>query len=373
MKVSTKIFYLFLATTIVFSGTLLLWSHQEVHFSQFANNIIQALLFFVVLFIFLNEPNKKHKLIFFNFVVFFGLSLFAHIHNFVGAAFLTGSRYASFIFYEYHIAAYVVSLSFAIVYLVVDLLFNNLKTSLKYVTAGSIVLFFFIWNFGPIIGNPLSPYQSEDIQQWKILAKYVDQHGQSTGTEDIAKAINLHAWKNGEAVGDLYPEENASRIEALEPYLEGQNYSILLFKPLFMKMVAMNVMLLFFMLLFFGYQYEKDPPQGAYIDKIMFTFLLFVSTEILHYWGYVKSVEYNLYLGLFNAGQYITIALLLMMVFFFSLRLRFITSITGEFYETELATNPQRITRWKDGIDKLVLMKFFNVKPLRLFHSTGQK
>jgi hypothetical protein len=103
----------------------------------------------------------------------------------------------------------------------------------------------------------------------------------------------------------------------------------------------------------------------------MFTFLLFVSTEILHYWGYIKSVEWSLYDGLFNAGQYITVALVMLMALFFALRLRFIGTVTGEFYETELAVNPHRVTRWKDGVDNLVLGKFFGLKPLRLFQSAG--
>jgi hypothetical protein len=50
-------------------------------------------------------------------------------------------------------------------------------------------------------------------------------------------------------------------------------------------MMSMSVIGIGFILLFFGYQYMKDPPQGAYIEKMMFLFLLFCSMEILHAWS----------------------------------------------------------------------------------------
>ena len=372
MKLSKKITILWLSTISLFSLAYIFLPHSVVSFSAIANNYIQALLFFITLYIFMKEPNKKNKLIFLNFLIFFALSFYANIHNFVGSAIFPGT-FSNFFSFEYHVAFYALALSFAIIYLVIDLLFHSIKTSLKYAVSCSIVLFFFVWHFSPMLVDPMSLYQGEDIKQWKVLDAYVSTHALPATTEELAKNLNLRSWKNGVAVGDLYPDENLRRIESLEPYLEGTNYRLLLFKPLFMNMVYMDATLLFFMLLFFGYQYEKDPPQGAYIDKIMFVFLLFISTEILHYWGYMKSIEWNMYEGLFNAGQYITVALLSLMVVFFGLRLRFINSVTGEFYESELARNPHLITRWKDGIDKMVLAKFFNLRPLRLFQSASQK
>jgi hypothetical protein len=248
------------------------------------------------------------------------------------------------------------------VYLVIDLLLHNVKTPLKYFLSTSIVLVFFVWHFMPFFTNPMYLYSTEDIRQWKVLDTFTQAHPEMTSSEEIAANVNLKSWKDGQPVGDLYPAENVKRIEDLQPYLEGGNYMVLLYKPLYMNVIYMSVMLIFFMMLFFGYQYEKDPPQGAYIDKIMFTFLLFTSTEILHFWGYVKSIEWGLFLGLFDVGQYITVGVLALMVLFFSLRLRFITSTVGEFYEGELASNPHLVTRWHDLVDEFILKKVFNTR-----------
>jgi len=134
-------------------------------------------------------------------------------------------------------------------------------------------------------------------------------------------------------------------------------------------MIYMNVMMMAFILLFFGYQYKKDPPQGAYVDKIMYSFFVFLSLDVLHNWSMIKSVEWRSWSDIFAVGQYISLGVLLAITFFFSLRLRFITSVQGEFYESELAANPQLISRWRDGIDNFVIRHFFGTKLIhgRLF------
>jgi hypothetical protein len=360
MKNSTKIILLWLASQTAIGAAFYFLPHQEMMGSAIVDSALQALLFFICLFIYRKEPNKKNRFVFLNFVAFFALSFLGTAYYFVGP--LTNIKYASFYYFEYHIALYIFALSFAIVYLVIDLLLHNVHTALKYSLTSGIVLVFFVWHFLPFFTNPLYLFSTEDIRQWKVLDEYTASHKDVTNSEEIAGQVNLKSWKDGKPIGDLYPEENVRRIEELQPYIDGDNYTVLLYKPLYMNVIYMSVMMIFFMMLFFGYQYEKDPPQGAYIDKIMFTFLLFASTEILHFWGYIKSIEWGLFLGLFDVGQYITVGVLALMVLFFSLRLRFITSTVGEYYEGELAANPHLVSRWYDLVDEFVLRKIFNMK-----------
>ena len=91
-------------------------------------------------------------------------------------------------------------------------------------------------------------------------------------------------------------------------------------------------------------------------------------------WEYIKSIEWNYYMEISNLGQYITISVELLIALFFGMRLKFITSVQGEFYEAELASNPQQISRWRDWIDDLVLSHFFNSKAFqgRFFQSTSE-
>jgi len=302
------------------------------------------------------------------------------LEGLVGRAFLKGFKYSSFFFYQYTNIATELTVALAVVYMVVDLLFRESKTYLKYSATVLIVLLFFLYYFHPYFSNPLYLYSTEDIKQWKTLEMYVSSpalahEGENPEPIELAEKVKLQSWREGVAVGDLYPEENVKRIEELVPYLAGENWEVLFCKPLYLSIIYMNVMLIGFIVLFFGYQYKKDPPQGAYIDKIVFLFLLFCSMEILHYWGFIKSLEWSAYNQMMTVGQYITVFIELLMVLFFGLRLRFIGSVQGEFYETELATNPKQVTRWRDWVDDMILSQFFNFKLFngRLFQDPSSK
>jgi len=56
----------------------------------------------------------------------------------------------------------------------------------------------------------------------------------------------------------------------------------------------------------------------------------------------------------------------------FSMRLRFVLSPQGSYYEGEIATNPKGVSRWRDAIDTMILMKYFKVKSVqgRLFQKS---
>jgi hypothetical protein len=140
-------------------------------------------------------------------------------------------------------------------------------------------------------------------------------------------------------------------------------------KPLYLNNIYMSVLCVVFVFLFFGYQYRNDPPQGAYIEKIIFLFLPYCSLEILHHYAYIKSVEYTTLIGVQQIGYYLTLLNLLLLLVFFGLRLRFITSVKGEFYERELVSDAEHISRWRDAFDNLVVRHFLNPEAVhgRLF------
>ena len=379
MKTSLKILIIWLSIITLSLVGLVVFPHRETPTVGHINTFIQILLFLITVFIIRKEPNGKNKFIFINFLIYFGLAFFSLLWDFMGISIFTGYKYASHFYFQYTSIAYVLALSLAIVYLVMDLLFRDFKVYQKYLATFLIVFTFFGYLFYPFFQEPMYLYSTEDIQQWRTLDAAADSyesvHHEVPGAQVLGNNVTLQAWKNGVPVADLYPDANLKRIEELVPYLESENWRVLLLKPLFLNMIYIHVLLVGFILLFFGYQYKKDPPQGAYIDKIMFLVLLSSSMDILHNWGYIKSVEWGSMTELFAVGQYITIFAEVMMVLFFSLRLRFITSVQGEFYELELAEHPKEISRWRDWVDNLVLSHFFNLKIFngRLFQNPSGK
>jgi hypothetical protein len=229
-----------------------------------------------------------------------------------------------------------------------------------------VVLTVFLYYFYPFFENTKYIYNTENIQKFKAVRDardtYYSENQKVPSAEELAARITLPAISNGKEIGLLFPEENLRQIKSYLPYTEANNYLVLIWQPLYYNLIYMDVFVLLFIFLYFGYQYAKDPPQGAYVDKIMYMFLLIAGLDILHQFAVIKSVEFGSYFELFSIGQYFTTALWCLLLVFFYARLRFIKSVVGEFYETELQENPEKISRWIDGIDRFILSHFTSSK-----------
>jgi hypothetical protein len=371
MKWYKQIFFLWIALVGGVSLSLFLLPHNDSPVASHLNTLVQLLVFLVAVFVAVEEPIRKNKFIFVNFAVLFGVSFLFHIYNFIGpdTVLFTENIFARLYFQQYvSLGFYFFVLALAIVYLSIDALFRDFKTVQKYVIALAIVGGFFGYYYHPFFTDPKAAHHTADILDWKVLdvaySKYIQEFGVEPTPDALAERTDMYTWKNGEQSGVLFPAERTKRIQELFPYLSGSNYLILVYKPLYMNTIYMCVLSVGFILMFFGYQYMKDPPQGAYIEKIMFLFLVFCSLEILHAWSFVKSLEWHAFADTMRIGQYVSIGVLLLITLFFALRLRFITSVRGEFYEQELAASPGGVTRWRDSLDNLVVEKFFDRKVL---------
>lgn len=370
MKLSIRIILIWLALVVTGVAALLLFPHRaEADVTSSALQAITLLVGVIAYYIFRREPNPKNKPIFLNFAILFGTQILFYVYMFIGKAILVDSPYASFYFFQYIPSGfYYLFLSYAIVYVVVDSLFYDLKSLQKYAVTFLIVGGVFTYYYHPILTNPKFLYTTSDIVDYKAVstvARDLKQNGvQDPTAEEIAASITLHAWKDGGKVGTLFEGHKLLRVTELMPYLEANNWMVLLYRPLYLNVIYMNVFSIVFIFLFFGYQYKKDPPQGAYVEKILFLFLPYCSLETLHYFAYYNAVEQSALLEVHHIGQYLTIFVTLLFLVFFSLRLRFITSVKGEFYEQELVSDSEHISRWRDGVDNFIVHHFLNPKTL---------
>ncbi|MCI0706111.1 MAG: hypothetical protein L0Y80_01320 [Ignavibacteriae bacterium] len=342
--------------------------HNGLPLGDAAFNAIMLLLGIVSFYIFLREPNPKNKPIFFNFALFFLSSVLFYLAIFIGRALWASEVYARFFYFEYSYSLFYFLLAISIVYLVFDSLFNDFKTYTKYLLTLVVVGGVFVYYFHPILENPTYAYSTPDIVDFRAVRTTVEKL-QASGdnqitAEKVASLTDLAAWDGDLQVGTLFANQKVRRVAELLPYLEGQNVFTLIYKPLYLNVIYLNVLGVVFIFLFFGYQYKNDPPQGAYIEKIVFLLLPYCSLEIFHHFAYIKSIEWGSYLELHRIGQYLTFANLLFLLIFFSLRLRFITSVKGEFYERELVSDSEHISRWRDGFDNLVVRHFLNPETL---------
>ena len=340
--------------------------HSQVSRTFIVTSVAQAFLFIQSFRIFLNEPNQKNRPIFLNFALFFSCSALFAAFPFLGSLFFPRSSYFGFYFQEYiSLGLYYVLLALAIVYLSVDAILREFTTWQKYAIAFAIVGSFYAYYNYPLLKDAKYLYSTPDIVEWKSVDNAVTSFANSNGgilptADQIANQVELYSWSGTRRTGLLFPEDKLIRIEQILPYTQGDNYVILLWRPLYMNVIFVCVLCVGFILLFFGYQYMKDPPQGAYIERIMFLLLVFSSLEILHSWSFVKSLEWGPLADVLQKGQYVSVFVLLLMGLFFTLRLRFIKSVKGEFYENELASRPSGVVRWRDALDNLVIRHFLD-------------
>jgi hypothetical protein len=316
-----------------------------------------------------------------NFAILFAFSFLDHLYPFVGngGEFFSNQPFLRFFLGEYiFFGAYFLILAFAIIYLTVDVLFRDFHVYQKYAVSLGIALMFFGFYYAPYFDDPKYLHHTADVLDYKTLAssyeEWINEVGEAPSPATLAEITEMYSWKDGIKTGLLFPEEKLVRSNALYAYLP-DNWPVLVFKPLYSDALRMAVVSIGFILLFFGYLYMKDPPQGAYIEKIMFLFLVLSSLEVLHSWSAIKLVEWEAASSIWTVGIYVSDVVLLLLVGAFSMRLRFITSVKGEFYEQELAISPSAVTRWRDSIDNLVVEKFFNRKLIlgRMFVSPNRK
>jgi hypothetical protein len=332
----------------------------------FALVSIQILLFLLSITLVRKETVAKNKPIFVNFAVFFALAFvfFAEMLAVDRLNALTNSYFEFFYGQYISFSAYYFLLSFAVVYVAIDALFRDFLTLRKYAITLAIVGGIFMLYYSPFLTDPLYAHKTPEILDFKAVSAVVEKSPQTLTAENVAAQVRLHDW-DGDTPGEpLSSEENLVRVQQLLPYTEGANFNFLVFGRLSRNAIYMSVLCIAFVILFFGYQILKDPPQGAYIEKIMFLFLVFSSLEAMHAWSYIKSLDWTFAAELWGLGNYMTVAVLFPMALYFGTRLHFITSVKGEYYEQEVAARPTGITRWRDALDDLIIDRFFNRKAI---------
>lgn len=365
MPLAKKILTIWCSIFALSLDSLLIFNHRSTEMMEQANQGLLLLLAVLSFFLFRSDPNRTNKPVFFNFLILFGSALLIHVYLFLGYSLLPKIPFLDFYFYQYvQLGLFYFLLSFSVLYIVFDSLFHDFRIYQKYILTFLVVAGVFGYYYHPILENPNYLYTTPDIVDFKAIKNSVTSL-QSSGNvrptiDQIASRTTLHAWKDDKQVGTLFDDQKLLRIQELLPYLDGTNYTRLVWRPIYFRVIYMNVLTLVFIFLYFGYQYKKDPPQGAYIEKIVFLFLPFCSIEILHSYAFAQAVEVDSYLQIYEIGKYLTILITILLVVFFSLRLRFITSVKGEFYEQELVSDSEHISRWRDGIDNLIVRHFLN-------------
>jgi hypothetical protein len=323
-----------------------------------------AFLAIVSIELFKREIGPGSKAVFFNFVLFFGLNAIYPVQLLLHSVLLRLDKYSQVYFYQYSLAWYFLLLPLCIVFMLTHTVLPSWRTIQKYAVSLLVVGSVWIFQFFPYLADPRFLYSTAEVEHYRQIdaaIQSLEEAGHSRpGSREISPNVRLFEGKRGESMRELLGEEKEKRIAELLPYMDGSNHTALVMKPLFLAALYMSMFSLLAVVSFLVYQYLIDPPKAAYLEKMVLVFLPYCSFEVLHFYIFSTTHSVDRLFANSTLGQYFSFATMLLMAFVFGMRLKFILSIEGRFYERHLMSDSRRITRWRDAFDNWVLRQFMD-------------
>lgn len=176
--------------------------------------------------------------------------------------------------------------------------------------------------------------------------------------EDLAQLVALSEWEGARRIGELAAERERARIAELLPYTVGNDYIALVNRPLHALTAVLSLFCVLMLVVFLGLKYRHDPPDPAHMEKVHFTLLLYCVLECVHALALFRTRTFQEVTNLDEIGKYVTAVVMILFAIFFYKRLAFLGRSEGTYYERRIAADAESISRWRDGIDELVIHRF---------------
>jgi hypothetical protein len=361
-----KIVLVWIAYLALHFGSQLL-PHREVSTVGSVNFGLQFLLFLICVQMARKEV-KAYRPVLINLAILFCFSVLLYATNFMGSTLFRNEPYMSVYYHEYvNKIGYNALLAFTVIYLVVDSWFQKKRTLTKYLLALSVMATLLTPLHYPYFLDPLRLYRTEEYSDYLELKTAYNTLMKKNAAAPMQAEVVQQVLKGKNYVAGTNEATNSGKerleIEELSDRLQRQSEVVLFWKPLNLDTAYVNLALVGLLIVFYFAKFFRDRPQGAYFEKIMLLLLVVCSLEVLHSWAYTESTDTRLYSSIHLVGQYLTVAALLALVYVCSIRLRFLLSGVGQYYERQIFLRPEGISRWRDEIDRLVLKSLLRKAP----------
>lgn len=362
MKLELKILGIWLGLMILLRLTFL-FPHRFIDDMAYLNAGIQLLLFTMTLIIAINSRGGQ-RYVFLNFALFFVWVLPMLASSFVGRSLFVNYKYA--IIY-YHTYVNKVGLSFLLVliilYAVIDYAMAHRTILFKYAASIIATVTILMIFYSPFMTDPFEIYREPQyvlLKKMQEVERVVAKEINRTPTdEELTAAIQAQPVSSRTTENSVTRPVQVQEIHELRPYLEKGGETSIFWKPLDSATVYVSVVSSLILILFMVLLYRSERSSHAYLDKILYIFLILCIVNILHAVGEIRSNSSPIYLDVFRASHFITLVCSLVMLYVLDLKLRFALSVAGKYYEETLSESSLKISRWRDEIDNLILNSFF--------------
>ncbi len=343
-------------------------SHNRIVLFSTYRQVALMILGIVAVGLVLVETQSRNKVMFSLFVLLGMQQILDLLYNFVPIIF-PENRFAGHSYFQYVTSGLGLFIQSTCLAGCAVLMNSRIRTWLAMSLVSVSFAVVFVMEFHPLLLNSRYLYTTPDITDFRIIDRawtevYQTNRGKVT-PEAVAGRIGLSRWEKGKRTGELSYEEAIRRVEEIEPYLFGNNYNMLIYQPLnglwWQTSAFTGVVILLTLLNWF----LGGSPSGVYFERISVIVLSFSIFEVFHFHTYTNLASYSNYLDYFNIGALLSLLTVVILVLVFFLRLRFLLSHEGQYYESRLARGSAYIARWRDGFDNYVIQKLFGRNPFR--------
>ncbi|MEX1140082.1 MAG: hypothetical protein WEB33_01160 [Bacteroidota bacterium] len=357
-----------LSATAIIVGSIALFPHEKVVLFSAFRQVMLLILGIVAAGLVFAETHRRNRIIFGLFVALGVQQILDLLYSFLPTAF-PADRYIGHQYFQLVNGGLGLFIQSACLAGSVILMNTRIRTWLGLTLVAVIATIILAIELNPIIINPRHLYTTPDITDFRIIDRawmnIYQEKKIHADAEAIANRVKLSKWEGRKRIGELTHVEAVRRIKEIEPYLFGSNYNMLIYKPMNNLWWQMNMFVGFVILLTIVYWFFGGSPSGVYFEKISVIVLCFSVFEAFHFHTYANLISYSDYLHYFNIGAFLSLLAVVVLIFVFFLRLHFLLSHEGRYYESRLELGGTQIARWRDGFDDYVVKKFFGENPFK--------
>ena len=309
------------------------------------------------------EVRPGVRVAFLNFAILFLFNAFLRpIYLLLKDSLMWPSAHADFYCYLYSNLIYFLLLSISVVYLVMDQLTESLMH--KYMVTLTIVAASWTVAFYPFLRDPYYVRNRPEVENVYLVRQATDELGKegiaTPTTALIASRVDLKVEDTIEQKRSLSSYEKIEAILSIIDYVPGDNAILLMYKPYWLRCAAFCLLNMVFLFIYFLGQYFTDSARGAYLEKIVWCLVPYCLFEVIHFYAYTRVKAMDAFSGIETIGMYASMFVMWAICGLMALRLHFLQTVEGGYYERRLLEKPEGITRWRDGLDKWVLRNFMN-------------
>ncbi len=371
MRLRNKI-SLFLIPFVILSSVVALSNPEFDYWDEVQYVLITSVSYLLAIAsfsLFRSEPSRGTGVVFLNFALLFGTNtVFRILFDIVNWYFLQWDRDANAYFFQYSWLLYFLLLSLSVAYLVVDAIWKRRMIYEKYLVTVFIVGSTWGCQSYPYLKDPRYLSKEPEVLDYlavrRAMAGLRSDGNLTPSAADIAGVASLKF--STQEVGDdaMGRTSKEKRVSEILPYFRGEDFGTLYWRPLFEACSRIGMVCTFIVLIFIVFQYLKDPPREAYTEKIVWCLLLYCSFEALHFFAFSQVAHWETLDAVSHYGGAFSMVVMLVLLLLVSIRLRFIHSVEGGYYERRLIDGADSITRWRDAFDNWVLRQFMDPKEL---------